>query len=310
MSVTDGNRQGIGSIVRLGDLLQPQQNAGHLHDLLLDGIAIAHHRLLDLHGGVFIGGHALFPGSQQDHAPGLGHHDTGGLVVGEEELLNGNGIGLIPVDDGADPIVDLFQAQIRIQAGFGGHSPIGDGRKGSVVIADHAIAHNGITGVNAQNDHRKTPCSWSGKLSGRKKRRPLHDICLSISQTPPKDNKNPSVCRSGADGSCQFFRGVPGCFWQFDRAAPKPGSHCPAPLPDPPKAADFFRLFCSKTEKTPGELPGVLMRSYTRSSSVKITARTRLNPPARAKYICRVRRRRTASPSTPITMPEASRATR
>lgn len=73
----------------------------------------------------------------------------------------------------------------------------------------------------------------------------------------PKGQQKP-VCLPVRRGwELSVFRGVPGCFWQFDRAAPKPGSHCSPSLPDPPKAADFFHLFCSKTEKTPGGLPGV-----------------------------------------------------
>lgn len=67
MAVADGNGQGIGGIVRLGDLLQPQHDAGHLHHLLFDRLAVSHHQLLDLHGGVLVGGNAFFPGSQQDH---------------------------------------------------------------------------------------------------------------------------------------------------------------------------------------------------------------------------------------------------
>ena len=72
----------------------------------------------------------------------------------------------------------------------------------------------------------------------------------------------------------------------------------------------FSTYFAAKQKKLQEYSPEFLMRSYTRSSSVKITARTRLNPPARTKYICRVRRRRTASPSTPITMPERNRLDR
>ena len=52
MSVTDGNRQGIGSIVRLGDFSSRSRMRVISMTWLLDGIAIAHHRLLDLHGGV------------------------------------------------------------------------------------------------------------------------------------------------------------------------------------------------------------------------------------------------------------------
>ena len=48
MCVADGNRECIGGIVRARDLCKLQDAPGHVHDLVLFRLAVAHDRLLDL----------------------------------------------------------------------------------------------------------------------------------------------------------------------------------------------------------------------------------------------------------------------
>ena len=66
----------------------------HIHHLMLGGIAVAHHGLLDLHGLVFKNGYIGLLDGQQDDTSGLGHLDAGGHVVAEKQLFNGHRIGL------------------------------------------------------------------------------------------------------------------------------------------------------------------------------------------------------------------------
>ena len=48
VGVADGHAQGVGGVVGPGRRRQAEQHPHHLHDLLLVGLAVAHHRLLDL----------------------------------------------------------------------------------------------------------------------------------------------------------------------------------------------------------------------------------------------------------------------
>ena len=94
LAMTDSQGQGVGGIIGLGDFLQSQQPPGHLLDLGLYRFAVARHRLLHLHGGILIQGHAVLGQGEENHPPGLRHADAGGLIVGEIELFHGGGLGL------------------------------------------------------------------------------------------------------------------------------------------------------------------------------------------------------------------------
>ena len=51
--MAQGNGHRVGGIVGLGHRGQVENAFGHIHYLMLAGIAVAHHGLLDLHGLVF-----------------------------------------------------------------------------------------------------------------------------------------------------------------------------------------------------------------------------------------------------------------
>ena len=74
----------VGSIVGFGHLLQSQQPLGHIHHLMLGGIAVTDHRLFYLSG--FIGGdlQSCLTDGQQDDTSCLGNTDAGGDVLTEK----------------------------------------------------------------------------------------------------------------------------------------------------------------------------------------------------------------------------------
>ena len=147
MAQGDGHR--VGGVIRFGNGLQVQQTAGHFHDLPLLRLAVAHHRLLHLAGGVLVDGHAPALGGEQDHAPGLGHADARGDVVVEEQLLHRHGLGL-----------ELLQQQLHVignpeqpggqrlprRGGDGAalHQPLP-----AAVCLHQAEAHDGEAGVDS-----------------------------------------------------------------------------------------------------------------------------------------------------------------
>ena len=53
MGMTNGDRQRIGGIVGLWNLLQPQDLRNHRHDLLFLGFSVTGNRRLDLHRRIF-----------------------------------------------------------------------------------------------------------------------------------------------------------------------------------------------------------------------------------------------------------------
>ena len=80
MTVTDGKRQCIRSIIRLRNLLQVQDPLGHFHNLPFFCLTVPHHCLLDLRGSILGNRHSMLHGSKQDHPSCLCHVDAGGLV--------------------------------------------------------------------------------------------------------------------------------------------------------------------------------------------------------------------------------------
>ena len=122
MGVADGDGQSIGGVVRLWHRGHAQHAAGHLHHLELFRLAVAHHGLLHLGGGVLRRGVALLGAGAQDHTPGLGHLDAGGDVVVEKQFLDGHGVRLDLVQKGQGVLVDLGQPQVE-----GGMGLCGDG---------------------------------------------------------------------------------------------------------------------------------------------------------------------------------------
>ena len=87
MTVGNGKSQGIRRIVRLGNLLQPQEGAGHLLNLLLLRPAVANNRILDLQRGVFKGLNPILTGSKKDYPPRLSNVYGGCVVCVEIKLF-------------------------------------------------------------------------------------------------------------------------------------------------------------------------------------------------------------------------------
>lgn len=122
-----GHGQGVRCIVRLGDGLQVQHDAGHFLDLLFYRLAIPGHSLLDLHGGVLINWYAALRGSQQNHPAGFRHADDGRLVMLVVQLFNGECFRLIAGTDILDAVINFNQALFKRRVLIGTHCAVSDG---------------------------------------------------------------------------------------------------------------------------------------------------------------------------------------
>ena len=130
-----------------------EQPAGHVHHLALFRLAVPHHRLLDLGGGVFVDGQPQFGRGHQDHPPGLGHANAGGDVGVEEKLLNGHNVRGKLVDEGLQILLDLHQALGHGNPCRGVDGPAAHQACLAPLGLQDPKPHNGIPRVNAENPH-------------------------------------------------------------------------------------------------------------------------------------------------------------
>ena len=109
--------QGVGGI-GLGRLGKVEEGLHHLLDLLLGGLAVADHGLLDLQGRVFEDRQPPRDAGYHGGAPGLTKLQGALDIVGEKDVFHRHGIGGVPVDDLRDPPEDLLKAAGEIRGGF------------------------------------------------------------------------------------------------------------------------------------------------------------------------------------------------
>ena len=81
----------------------------------------------------------------------MGHGDAGGDVGVEEELLNGDGIGLELADELLGIPADLVEPPGQGQARRGGDGPIAQHPGVPALCLDKTEADGGVAGVNAQD---------------------------------------------------------------------------------------------------------------------------------------------------------------
>ena len=155
--MAQGDGDGIGGIVRFRHGLQMQEPFGHILHLMLRCIAVAHNGLLDLHGLVLKEGDTSLPDGQQDHPPALGHIDAGGNVLAEEQLFDGNHIGLCHPEKLRHIVVDHFQTPGKVRIGRCGNGSAVEQPKLAALGIDETKAGNAVPGVDSQNPNYRPP---------------------------------------------------------------------------------------------------------------------------------------------------------
>ena len=95
----NGNGEGVGGVVGLGDGGESEMELDHGLDLGFVGLAVAADGFFDLVGSVFVDGEVVLFGDQEADAAGLGDGDAGGDVLLEKEFFNGHYVGVVCVND-------------------------------------------------------------------------------------------------------------------------------------------------------------------------------------------------------------------
>ena len=139
--MTDGDCQGVGSVC-LGDLRQVEKHLHHVLDLLLGRFAMADNSLFYLQGTVFGDRQSgVYPGNdgRSSCLPQLqGALDIGG----EKNILYGDRIRPVAVNDGTEIIKDLFEPSREISSLVGEDGAIVDMNKAVAVLANDAVTGN------------------------------------------------------------------------------------------------------------------------------------------------------------------------
>ena len=155
--MAEGHGDGVGGVVGLGQGIQVQEPAGHVLDLVLGGVAVANHRLLDLHRLVGIHRQPRLTDGQQNDSTALGHTDARGHVLPEEQFFNRH--RLRPGDFQQLPhiLIDHFQPCGKIRPRRGGDDPAAQQPVLAPVRFDEAEARQAVARVNAQYPHQPHP---------------------------------------------------------------------------------------------------------------------------------------------------------
>ncbi len=148
MGDRDGQRVGG---VRDAELRLRQKEADHRLDLHLLGVAGARHGLLDQVGGVLEHRQAGEGRHEQRHRPRVAQLERRLGVLVDEGLLHGDLVGPHGLDDAADPLEQLPQAQGQRKLPVRGHDPaiaVGELR---TLRGDQAPAGAAESGIDAEN---------------------------------------------------------------------------------------------------------------------------------------------------------------
>ena len=113
MGMAEGNAQGVG-LVQPHLALQAENQAHHVLHLLLLGRAAAHQGLLDLARAVFVDGQLQGDGGGNGGTPGMAQLEGGRGVLGDEDLLDGDLVRPLLVDQGAYALEDLAQTAVEV----------------------------------------------------------------------------------------------------------------------------------------------------------------------------------------------------
>ena len=146
-AVNDGDGEGVGGVVGLGDGVETEVKLDHGLDLGLVGLAVAADGFFDLVGGVFVDGETVLLRDEEADAAGFGDGDAGGNVLFEEEFFDGYDVGMVGGDNFVKGVVNVLEAVGKRSVGRGGDDAIVKG----LATTDDAEAANAGTWVDAED---------------------------------------------------------------------------------------------------------------------------------------------------------------
>src|SRR5882762_35101 len=128
VEVTDGNGEGVGGVGRVGRSIEIEEARDHVLHLFLVSAAVADYSGLDGERCVFGDGEPGAGGSQHGNSADVAEFERGLYVDGEENVFDGDFLGLVALDDGLQALEDFVEA-----VGDGGTGGGVDGADGDAV---------------------------------------------------------------------------------------------------------------------------------------------------------------------------------
>ena len=153
VKVTEGDGDGVGGVVWLGDLGKTKETLHHQLYLGFISSAIACQGLLDLKRSVFIDEETGIGQSEEDGAATLGDRDHGFFVFEKEELFDGGLMWLMGSDDFTQVGRNLHEAPRERSIGRRTDVSIGDRPHLATELLDDRPPHRRRSGVDTKDTH-------------------------------------------------------------------------------------------------------------------------------------------------------------
>jgi N-acetylmuramoyl-L-alanine amidase len=157
VDVANGDGEGVGGVGGFGGFVEIEQAAHHELDLLLGGEAVADDGAFDGERGVLGDGEAAVGGGEHSDAADLAELEGAFGIGGEEDLLDGDDLGLPEVQEGSEFDVDLGEADggwVLLAELDGAGAEVQETRvAGGVVDLDYTVAGELGAAVDAEDAH-------------------------------------------------------------------------------------------------------------------------------------------------------------
>ena len=150
--VTDGRRQRVGRVVRLGNAIKREQMAHHVLHLLLLGRALPHHGELYLARGILAHSKTALGAGHERRPAGLARGEGRRDVLAEPDRLDADAFRTEALDHRADLVVDLHEPLGQRLRGRRGHAPVGHTGKMRPALLDDPPTRMGQPGINSHHD--------------------------------------------------------------------------------------------------------------------------------------------------------------
>jgi len=136
----------------------------HFLNLFLLGVTVAGEGFFDLVRCVFVDHEIILPGDEEDDTTSFGNRDAGGDVLGEEEFLDGEAVGVVGVDDLVERIVNIKKTVAERGVRWSGNNTTIEHLRVTTIESIHGGALLLAIGVNICRDfyNSKTTdtCAW------------------------------------------------------------------------------------------------------------------------------------------------------
>jgi len=145
--------QCIRGIVRLWHSRQGQNALNHVLHLVFLGAAVPHYSLLNLGWRVFGPGNPTLRREQQNNAYSPTNSKRSLLILGKKEALGNHNVGLVLVEQCAEPRMNCKKARRRLIPRTGKNYAVIQRRKPRAILTDNAVTGGSYSRIDTEDYH-------------------------------------------------------------------------------------------------------------------------------------------------------------